>query len=226
MCGRYTIVKKAEAIEQRFGAHLEKDAFRESFNAAPTQVLPVISNSSPEAISYFKWGLIPFWAKDASIGNKMINARAETLTQKPSFKKSLQGKRCLVIADGFYEWKKEGKTKQPYRITLKDNGLFAFAGLWDEWKDPAGNKVQTFTIITTDPNELMASIHNRMPVILPPAHEKHWLNPDLKPADALELLLPYNASDMEAYPVSTLVNSPANNSPEVIESLEKGAGAR
>jgi putative SOS response-associated peptidase YedK len=226
MCGRYTLVKKAENIEQRFGATLEKENVGQNFNAAPTQVLPVISNADPSAVSFYKWGLIPFWAKDASIGNKMINARAETLTEKPAFRKSLQQKRCLVVADGFYEWKKEGKTKQPFRITLKDNGLFAFAGLWDEWKDDKGNKVQSFTIITTDPNELMAPIHNRMPVILPPAYEKHWLSADLKPADAMELLLPYNAAEMEAYPVSTLVNSPANNSPELIDSLEKSAGVR
>lgn len=226
MCGRYTLVKKPEVIEQRFGATIEKDTFRETFNAAPTQVLPVISNTHPETIHYFKWGLIPFWAKDASIGNKMINARAETLKEKPSFRKSLQQKRCLVLADGFYEWKKEGKTKQPFRITLKDNGLFAFAGLWDEWKDDRGNEVHSFTIITTDPNDLMASIHNRMPVILPPAHEKHWLSADLKTDDAIGLLVPYNAAHMEAYPVSTLVNSPANNSHELIESIEKGAGGQ
>jgi putative SOS response-associated peptidase YedK len=226
MCGRYTVVKKAQNIEQRFGATIEKDTFGQNFNAAPTQVLPVISNAVPETVSFFKWGLIPFWAKDASIGNKMINARAETLNEKPAFRKNLQQKRCLVIADGFYEWKKEGKTKQPFRITLKDNGLFAFAGLWDEWRDDKGNKVQSFTIITTDPNELMAPIHNRMPVILPANVEKDWLRADLKPAEALELLLPYNAADMEAYPVSTLVNSPSNNIAEVIELLEKGAGAR
>ncbi|MDO1451173.1 SOS response-associated peptidase [Rhodocytophaga aerolata] len=225
MCGRYTLAKKPEVIAQRFDASLEKDTFRETFNAAPTQVLPVISNNNPETIRYFKWGLIPFWAKDASIGNKMINARAETLKEKPAFRKSLQQKRCLVIADGFYEWKKEGKTKQPFRITLKDNGLFAFAGLWDEWKDDKGNKVQSFTIITTDPNELMAPIHNRMPVILPPAQEKHWLSNDLNPDEAMDLLVPYNAADMEAYPVSTLVNSPANNIKELLDSLEKGAGA-
>lgn len=225
MCGRYTLVSKADAIEQRFQASLEKDSFRNTFNAAPTQMLPVISNSQPDTVAYYRWGLIPFWAKDMAIGNKLINARAETLAEKPSFKKSLQQKRCLVISDGFYEWKREGKAKQPFRITLKDNGLFAFAGLWDEWKDEKGNRIQSFTIITTDPNELMASIHNRMPVILPPSQEENWLSDGLKADDALQLLRPYNADKMEAYPVSTLVNSPANNSEELIESIEKGAGA-
>jgi putative SOS response-associated peptidase YedK len=219
MCGRYTLVKKAKDIEQRFHVQLEEDAYHQTYNAAPTQVLPVISNQHPQVASYFKWGLIPFWAKDPSIGNKMINARAETLTEKPAFKKILQTKRCLVIADGFYEWKKNGKTKQPYRITLKDNGLFAFAGLWDEWKDEQGNKLRSFSIITTAPNDLMTSIHDRMPVVLPQIHEKDWLSDDLQVKDALNLLQPYDADQMQAYPVSTLVNSPANNTHELIEHI-------
>ncbi|QHT65599.1 SOS response-associated peptidase [Rhodocytophaga rosea] len=219
MCGRYTLVKKAEDIEKRFHVQIEEDSVHPSYNAAPSQNLPVISNYNPTLAAYYKWGLIPFWAKDAAIGNKLINARAETLLEKPSFKKSLQSKRCLVIADGFYEWQKNGKTKQPYRITLKDNGLFAFAGLWDEWKNEQGNKVRSFTIITTSPNSLMESIHDRMPVILKPEDEKDWLGTNLRPEDALELLRPYNAKQMQAYQVSKLVNSPANNNPELIEHL-------
>lgn len=217
MCGRYTLVKKAEDIEKRFHVQIEEDTLHPSYNAAPTQNLPVISNDNPGLAAYYKWGLIPFWAKDAAIGNKLINARAETLLEKPAFKKSLQSKRCLVIADGFYEWQKNGKTKQPYRITLKDNGLFAFAGLWDEWKNEQGNKIRSFTIITTSPNALMESIHDRMPVILNPSDEKHWLSTNLKAEDALDLLQPYDAGKMQAYQVSKQVNSPANNMPELIE---------
>ncbi len=219
MCGRYTLIKPAKTIEERFGVQLEKDSYQQTYNAAPTQMLPVISNENHQIASYFKWGLIPFWAKDASIGNKMINARAETLAEKPAFKKSLQSKRCLVIADGFYEWKKNGKAKQPFRITLKDEDLFAFAGLWDVWKNEEGNKIHTFSIITTSPNELMENIHDRMPVILPRKYEKDWLSDRLKVEEALDLLQPYDASAMQAYPVSTMVNSPSNNSRELIEQI-------
>lgn len=221
MCGRYTIVTSAEAVESRFGVHMEKSSFRQTYNAAPTQLLPVISNQSPDELQYFQWGLIPFWAKDASIGNKLINARAETLTEKPSFRKSLEKKRCLVISDGFYEWKREGKTKQPYRITLKDEGLFALAGLWDIWRNEHGKTIRSFSIITTAPNELMKSIHDRMPVILSLSHEQEWLQPDVKVTDLLPLLQPYDAGQMRAYPVSTAVNSPANNQETLIASIEQ-----
>lgn len=219
MCGRYTLVKPAKAIEERFGVQVEKDSYHETYNAAPTQTLPVISNENAKTASYYKWGLIPFWAKDASIGNKMINARAETLAEKPAFKKSLQSKRCLVIADGFYEWQKIGKNKQPYRITLKNNDLFAFAGLWDTWKNEEGNRIYTFSIITTSPNELMEKIHDRMPVILPQKYEKEWINDSLKLEEAMAMLQPYDANAMQAYQVSTMVNSPSNNSKELIEQL-------
>lgn len=219
MCGRYTLVKKAADIEKRFHVQVEQDALQATYNAAPTQLLPVISNDNPKIAAYYKWGLIPFWAKEAAIGNKMINARAETLIEKPAFKKSLQRKRCLVIADGFYEWQKNGKFKQPYRITLKDNDLFAFAGLWDEWKNEQGHSIKSFTIITTAPNQLMASIHDRMPVILHPSEEQAWLADELKPEEALKFLQPYDAKQMQAYPVSTLVNSPANNSKDLIEQI-------
>lgn len=219
MCGRYTLIKKAEEIEKRFHVQVEQDSLQATYNAAPTQLLPVISNDNPQIAAYYKWGLIPFWAKDTAIGNKMINARAETLPEKPAFKKSLQRKRCLVIADGFYEWQKNGKAKQPYRITLKDESLFAFAGLWDEWKDEQGHSIRSFTIITTDPNQLMSSIHDRMPVILHPSAEQEWLADELKPEEALKILQPYDARQMLAYPVSTLVNSPSNNSKELIEQI-------
>lgn len=165
-------------------------------------------------------GLIPPWAKDEKIGYKMINARAETLTEKPSFRKPLVSKRCIIPADSFYEWKRlDPKTKVPMRIKLKSSNLFAFAGLYEKWNTPEGNPLYTCTIITTKPNELMEDIHDRMPVILTDKNEKEWLNPKNTDPDYLQsLLLPYDANDMEAYQVSSLVNSPKNNSPELIES--------
>ncbi len=163
------------------------------------------------------WGLIPSWAKDPSIGNKMINARAETLLEKPSFKRLVGKRRCLVLTDGFYEWRKEGKRKVPMRMLLKTRELFAFAGLWDRWKKPDGNEFQSFTIITIDANDLLRPIHDRMPVILGRDGEEKWLNPDLKdPSELLPLLKPYPSELMEAYDVSPLVNSPRNDRPECI----------
>ena len=165
----------------------------------------------------FRWGLIPFWAKDPSIGHKMINARAETVDEKPSFEHSLQRERCLVIADGFYEWKKEGSTKQPYRITLKNKELFGFAGLWDTWNSTTGDIIDSCSIITTTPNDLMASIHDRMPVILSQDSERVWLDQTIVDSCFLKsLLVPYPANLMMAYEVSTLVNSPKNNEPECL----------
>jgi putative SOS response-associated peptidase YedK len=219
MCGRYTIIREAEEISERFAVEVAKDSFKQSFNAAPTQLLPVIANTQAQVLSYFRWGLIPFWAKDAAIGNKMINARAETLAEKPAFKKSLQTRRCLVIADGFYEWKRENGRKQPYRFTLPQEELFAMAGLWDEWKNESGEKIRSFTVITTTANELLEEVHDRMPVILPREAEKAWLSDSLSLNDALHLLRPYNANDMRTYPVSPMVNSPVNNSMELVKPM-------
>ena len=165
-------------------------------STSPTQNVPVILNHQ---LSMFRWGLIPYWAKDPSTGHKMINARAETIDEKPSFKHSLQRKRCLIVADGFYEWKKEGPTKRPHRITLKNKELFGFAGLWDTWKSPDGD-INSCTIITTTPNELMAGIHNRMPVILSRDAECAWLDQGIAGWEALKsLLIPYPAEYMLAY---------------------------
>jgi len=217
MCGRFSVISSKGTIEERFDVILDDDDFKSVYNAAPTQSLPLITNLESKKVNFFKWGLIPFWAKDQSLATKMINARAETILEKPAFKNLIQGKRCLVISDGFYEWKQlPGSKKQPYRITLKDNGLFAYAGLWDEWKDPVGKQINSFTIITTDPNELMRHIHNRMPVILKKEHEKKWLSNNSDIQEILQLLQAYPADLMQAYPVSTLVNLPANNDEKVL----------
>ncbi len=170
-----------------------------------------------------KWGLVPYWSKDEKIGYRMINARAEGIEQKPSFKNPLRNKRCLVITNGFYEWKKAGsKTRIPYFIRLKSGEPFAFAGLWDKW-DKGKEPLLTFTIITSGNNELIAPVHNRMPVILHPKDEAAWLDPEIKnPAELLPLLKPYPAGEMEMYEVSTIVNSPENDGPDCTKPVKNG----
>ena len=216
MCGRYTLTVNIKTIAETFGVapNIETSP---RYNVAPTQeVVSILSNGSAH-LDWLQWGLIPSWAKDESIGSKMINARAETLAEKPSFKRLLRSKRCLVVADGFYEWKKEHGGKTPMYITLKNGEPFAFAGLWDQWKSPDGQQIHTCTIITTDPNDVVATIHNRMPAILVPDAYDLWLDPDVRDEHALtHWLSPYPAEEMTARPVSRLVNDPKHDSPELI----------
>lgn len=220
MCGRFSFSPLAKIIEDRFDVKVDKTRYKPRYNSAPSQDLAVISNSNPGELSFFRWGLIPFWAKDKSIGNKMINAKAETIAEKPSFKNSLKRKRCLVLSDGFYEWKTiSKKEKIPYRITMDDNSLFAMAGIWDSWKDETGLMINSFAIITTSPNKLMENIHTRMPVILSPNDEKRWLSSD-DTTFLQSLLQPFPEKEMTAFTVSNLVNSPANDSPEVMNPVE------
>ncbi len=262
MCGRFSFSPNEILIEERFDIEVEEGLYTPRYNCAPSQDLAVISNQESGRLSFFRWGLIPFWAKDPAIGNRMINARAEGILEKPSFRNPFRQKRCLVLSDGFFEWKRSGGSqvggsagsqvdrsagsqvygsagtqvgrsagtqvygsagggrreageKVPYRIVMRSGDLFAMAGIWDSWRDPEGRMVHSFAIITTAPNELMAQIHDRMPVILPRKFEKEWLGSD-RPDDLLPLLQPYPADEMEAYPVSYLVNSPVNDRPEVI----------
>jgi putative SOS response-associated peptidase YedK len=162
-----------------------------------------------------RWGLIPAWAKDASVGNRNINARSETLTEKISFSDSARSRRCLIPSDGFYEWKKSGKVRQPYCFEVGEGELFAFAGLWDTWKNPKGEAIESCTILTTTPNELLTDIHDRMPVIVPPDKYELWLDPDVEDFDAVkEILKPYNANLMRQYPVSQRLNNANNEDPE------------
>ncbi|MFC2100874.1 SOS response-associated peptidase [Bacteroidota bacterium] len=214
MCGRFSFTPTAKIIEDRFNITIEEAFYKPRYNCAPSQSLAVISNVEAANLSYYRWGLIPFWAKDKAIGNKMINAKAETITEKPSFKNPFKSKRCLVLSDGFYEWKK-GIVKVPYRITLLDKSLFAMAGLWDTWKAPEGELIHSFTIITTKANEIMEPIHNRMPVILKREDEQKWLHQE-KPEELLPLLNPYPADEMFVYPISNLVNSPRNDTAEIL----------
>jgi putative SOS response-associated peptidase YedK len=195
------------------------DEMTPRYNIAPSQPIAVIPNNGQNRIEFFRWGLIPSWAKDPKIGNRMINARAETLAEKPSFRVAYRRRRCLVLADGFYEWRKEAgrKTKTPMYIRLESGQPFAFAGLWEAWRSPDDQTVLSCTIITTTPNTLVEKIHNRMPVVLAPAAYDLWLDPGEQSPDRLnEWLRPYPASQMSAYPVSTQVNNPSNDVPDCI----------
>ena len=219
MCGRYTLTTNKVKIAEEF--HLHDVQLRElppQYNIAPSQPVPVLLEKPELSLELFRWGLIPSWAKDPSIGNKMINARSETLSSKASFSKPLRERRCLILADGFYEWKQEGRTKAPYYVRLKSKQPFGFAGLWSKWVAPVGNPIYSCTIITGEPNELLKPIHNRMPVILLREKRDEWLDPSNHDTNGLmKLLEPYPPSEMEAYPVSRLVNSPENNQPECME---------
>ena len=217
MCGRYTFTAPAPAAEQRFDARFAEPA-APTYNAAPSQRLPVVTNAAPGQIQLLRWGLVPGWARDPSGGPRPINARAETLAEKPAFRQLLGRRRCLVLADSFFEWQATPAGKVPHRILLRDEQPFAFAGLWDEWLDRGTGELHpTFTIITTAPNALMAGIHNRMPVILPTrAAEQAWLHDGTKLRDHQELLQPHEAAAMRAYVVSKRVNSPANNDATVL----------
>ncbi|WP_276497904.1 SOS response-associated peptidase [Pontibacter litorisediminis] len=219
MCGRYSVIPKAKG-DSRVAKLLAERMQEGRYNAAPSQSLPVVTGDKPDTIQYFSWGLQPFWAKDAKAVKRSINARAETLTEKPSFRTLLKSKRCLVPADGFFEWQKTEHGKVPHRILLKSEELFSFAGLWDEWADKGtGEVLHTFTIITTEANKLVRPIHDRMPVMLSPEAEELWLDEHETQEDLLSLLKPFEAAQMKEYPVSTLVNSPLNNVPEVLNSL-------
>lgn len=220
MCGRYTVIPKSTKGQSKAAKLIEKHLKKAHYNAAPSQALPVVTEQQLDKLQFFSWGLQPFWAKDAKAIKRSINARSETLTEKPSFRKLLQSKRCLVPADGFFEWQVTGQGKVPYRIMLKSEELFTFAGLWDEWADKStGEVLYTFTIITTEANDVVKPIHERMPAILTPEAEELWLDENESQEELLSLLVPYRAEEMKAYPVSPLVNSPMNNMPEVLNSL-------
>lgn len=221
MCGRYTMHHTPEQVTMRFGVTEAVATPAERYNIAPTQAVPVVlENEGARFLDQFQWGLIPAWAKDPGIGNKMINARAETVAEKPSYRQALSRRRCLIPADGFYEWKREGTARQPMHIRRKDGELFAFAGLWEEWKQADGTPLRTCTIVTVAPNELMAPIHNRMPALLRPEDEAAWLDvAHSKASEALAFLQPYPAEWLEAFPVSRQVNIPTIEDPALLNSL-------
>jgi putative SOS response-associated peptidase YedK len=218
MCGRFTRSSSVAAISAAFGVTISELSPR--YNIAPSQSVAAIvqlPDSSVRELRQLRWGLIPSWAKDPKIGYKLINARAETVAEKPSFRVAFRQRRCLIVADGFYEWQQldGSRQKQPYFISLRDEGLFAFAGLYEQWESPSGEVSDTCTIITTTANELVEPIHERMPVILAPQDYSQWLAPNGAARDDLQALLdPYPAAEMRAYPVSTVVNSPKNDRPD------------
>jgi putative SOS response-associated peptidase YedK len=219
MCGRFTLTVDPAELQDRFGEYDFPKKFAPRFNIAPTQPVLAIPNDGKNKADFFVWGLIPSWSKDPAIGARLINARGETVAEKPSFRGALKYKRCLILADGFYEWKVQPgtKIKTPYFIHMKDRKPFAFAGLWDEWNSPDGSQIKTCAIITTEPNELMSKLHNRMPVILDPKDYAGWLDASPQtPEKLLPLIRPFPAENMSAYPVSTLVNKPENDRPELV----------
>jgi putative SOS response-associated peptidase YedK len=228
MCGRYTLSTPPEVVATLFDL-AEVPAYPPRFNLAPTQQAPVVRVTEPggaRRLDLLRWGLVPYWAKEAAIGNRMINARSEGVAEKPAYRSSFRKKRCLVVTDGFFEWQKQGKgPKQPYLIRRCDRQPFAFAGLWSSWKDPergdrGGEPLETFTILTTSPNEAIRPLHDRMPVILASGDFDLWLDPKVEAADRLlPLLTASPAEDLELVPVSRAVNSPAYDGPQCIEPL-------
>ena len=228
MCGRFTLASNAEALNQTFFDFAGPMDLSPRYNISPTQDVAVIANTSTDTgeprdtgqVDFFHWGLIPSWAKDPKIGNRMINARSETLSEKPSFRNAYKHRRCLILADGYYEWKQipGDRSKQPVYIRLKSQKPFALAGLWEVWQaDGVDEPLRSCTIITCPPNAMLEEIHHRMPVILPQDAYVKWLAPNQQSADTLQrLLVPYLDEEMEAYPVSRFVNRPTNDSPECI----------
>jgi len=218
MCGRFTLTADLDRLAQHFAFRTTNLVYTPRYNIAPSQPVLTLINEGEPRVELLRWGLIPSWAKDPAIGDRMINARAETVAEKPSFRRALQKRRCLVFADGFYEWRKEGKKKVPLFITLKSRAPFAFAGLWETWRSPDDKTIRSCTIITTTPNTLMESIHNRMPVILPREAEQRWLDRTIEdPQTLLPLLTSYPDQAMQAYVVSSLVNSPRNDTPACVK---------
>ena len=219
MCGRFTLVADPNELREAFPWVNIPQAPEARYNVAPTQPVAVIPNDGKNTLDYYNWGLIPFWAKDPSIGSRMINARSETLVEKPAFRSAYRRRRCLIPASGFYEWKVEDgqKAKTPMYIQLKSGKPFAFAGLWERWESKEGSSILSCTIITIQPNELVSQIHNRMPVIVDPENYSLWLDPGEPPVGKLdEVLKTYPASEMQAFAVSRMVNKPEFDSPELI----------
>jgi putative SOS response-associated peptidase YedK len=218
MCGRFSVAVPKKELAEYFNVEAFNEVFSPRYNAAPTQNLPVLYNPGERTLSLMRWGLIPHWASDPGLGVRMINARSETLEIKPSFKGCLESRRCLVPADGFYEWRKDGSRRVPYRFYMKNRPVFAMAGLWDTWETSVGLNVSSFTIITTKANKLMSFIHDRMPVILSREAESLWLDDNkLSLKERLDLLQPVPDAEILCYPVSTKINSPFYDDPSLVK---------
>lgn len=222
MCGRYVLYHSKKQIADRFKLTHPTLEFEPRYNISPTQqVLAIIDTGEQRELTQFKWGLIPFWAKDPKIASQLINARAETISEKPSFRNALVKRRCLIPANGWYEWKKGAGGSQPYLIGRTDNELLSFAGLWEEWKSPEGEKIQTCTIITVEANDLLQKVHHRMPALIGPEHEEEWLDAGSHYAPGIvQLLRTYEGDDLQIVPVSKSVNSPTHDSASLIEPID------
>lgn len=221
MCGRYSLVP-TEDMAARFNVEEQQLPLLPRYNVAPSQAMPVVVRNSPNRLVAMQWGLVPAWSKEPRTTFSTINARAETIATSAVFRGPFKARRCLVPASGFYEWQPADRGKQPYCIRLRGGDLFAFAGLYDLWRDDEGNELHSYTIITTTPNAVVAPIHNRMPVILRREDEDVWLDTDAGPAQLRSLLAPYPADEMEAFTVSRAVNSPANESAELLQPAAPG----
>ena len=220
MCGRFVRHSSLRLIEKTFNIDSVEAELASSYNVAPSQEILAVINNGANRLGAFHWGLVPFWAKDRSIGNRLINARAETVAEKPSFRAAFKKRRCLIVADGFYEWKGEKGNKQPWYLTTPSAQPFGFAGLWESWKDENSREYLSATIITTAAGESMKNIHHRMPVILKPAVYQSWLNKDIEDPNRLDQIIQNdNVRDLRSYPVSKQVNTVANNPPGCIEPL-------
>lgn len=222
MCGRFSLTVPERFFSRTFAIQNVPE-MQPDYNIPPgVDIWAVRSHSGSQTakVARLRWGLIPHWAKDSKIGNSLINARAETAAEKPAFRDSLSSRRCLIPADGFFEWKRDGKRRTPYYIHQKDHQPFAFAGLWDRWIAPNGRPLETCTILTTEPNNLMRPLHNRMPVILDETKMAGWLQDPYPISEIRELFLPYPSDQLEAYPVSVLVNHPENNDPSCLEKTQ------
>lgn len=220
MCGRFTLTADMNILQESFPWLNIPAGLEPRYNIAPTQPVAVVPNDGKNKLDFYVWGLIPSWSKDPKIGSRMINARAETLAEKPSFRAAYRRRRCLILADGFYEWRQGGKgqPKTPMYVRLASGKPFAFAGLWESWNSKDGSNILSCTIVTTRPNNLLENIHNRMPVILPKDTYSLWLQEGEADTKRLsELLLPYTKQEMVAFPVSRVVNSPQNDTPVNIQ---------
>ena len=218
MCGRYVLHHSAQEVQARFGLVTSLSEVSPRYNAAPTQQLPVIvARGEARRLEWMRWGLVPSWAKEINPAVSTFNARAEGISEKPMYRGPIRRQRCLVPADGFYEWRAAGKHKQPYFIHRADDALFAFAGLYDRYRQPDGTDLWSYTIITTEPNAEIAPLHHRMAVILRPEDEEEWLAPEVTdPLQVMRLLRPYPDGELAVYPVSTLVNNARQDAPEMI----------
>jgi putative SOS response-associated peptidase YedK len=224
MCGRYRLSRRKQILQEHFDCPADDLDWVPRYNIAPAQPVPVIRQHPKKPVrdlSLMKWGLVPSWAKDQSVGASMINARSETAHEKPAFRDSLKHRRCLIPADGFYEWKRTTAAKQPFCFEVRNGELFAFAGLWEGWKDSSGNWLKTCSILTTTPNAVTSAVHDRMPVILARSDYDLWLDPGMQNVAAVsDLLKPYDARLMRCYPVSTRINSVGNDDEECCRALE------